>query len=371
MTINFQADNLVCNTINGSAPLLSPATTKGDLLVDDGTALQRLGVGANAFVLTADSTQTLGVKWAAVPAGFTNPMTTAGDIITGGSGGTAQRLGIGTAGFVLTSVSGTPAWAVAFVNPMSTKGDLIAGGAAGAATRLPVGADALVLVADSTQTLGVKWAAATPLTTKGDVLTFGSAPDRLAVGTNGQVLTADSTQTDGIKWATPTAGFANPMTTSGDLITGGVAGAAGRLAIGTTGQILTVISGAPGWSTSTAALVGSANTFTKAQVVSPVINNTATGTVTPDLSASNNFRYVLTGNLTIGTPTNPADGGVYNFRLKQDGTGTRIITWPSAFKFPGGVAPVLSTAAGAVDFLSTYYDATDAVYECNLNKAFA
>lgn len=42
-----------------------------------------------------------------------------------------------------------------------------------------------------------------PLTTKGDVLTYSTINARLGVGSNGQVLTADSTQTTGIKWATP------------------------------------------------------------------------------------------------------------------------------------------------------------------------
>ena len=43
--------------------------------------------------------------------GFTNPMTTAGDLIDATTGGAPQRLGIGTNGYVLTVVSGAPAWA--------------------------------------------------------------------------------------------------------------------------------------------------------------------------------------------------------------------------------------------------------------------
>ena len=44
---------------------LSPATIKGDLIVDNGTNNVRLPVGTNGHVLTADSTVAEGVKWAA------------------------------------------------------------------------------------------------------------------------------------------------------------------------------------------------------------------------------------------------------------------------------------------------------------------
>ena len=46
----------------------------------------------------------------------------------------------------------------------------------------------------------------TPLTTKGDLFTFSTVDARLGVGTNGHVLTADSTQSVGIKWAAPAPG---------------------------------------------------------------------------------------------------------------------------------------------------------------------
>ena len=48
---------------------LSPTTTKGDLIVDNGIDPVRLPVGSNGQVLTADSTVTEGVKWADAASG--------------------------------------------------------------------------------------------------------------------------------------------------------------------------------------------------------------------------------------------------------------------------------------------------------------
>jgi len=45
-----------------------------------------------------------------------------------------------------------------------------------------------------------------PLTTKGDVWGYSTTDARIPIGSNGQVLTADSTQTLGLKWATPSGG---------------------------------------------------------------------------------------------------------------------------------------------------------------------
>jgi hypothetical protein len=57
----------------------STLTTKGDLLVTDGSALNRLAVGTNDLAVLADSSATNGVKWGQIPAASiaTDAVTTA------------------------------------------------------------------------------------------------------------------------------------------------------------------------------------------------------------------------------------------------------------------------------------------------------
>lgn len=87
-----------------------------------------------------------------------SPMTTGGDLIYGGASGTGTRLANGTAGQILQSNGTTlaPTWvAQPVTSPLTTKGDIY--GFSTVNARIPVGADRLALVADSSQTLGVKW----------------------------------------------------------------------------------------------------------------------------------------------------------------------------------------------------------------------
>ncbi|WP_175991729.1 hypothetical protein [Burkholderia stagnalis] len=79
--------------------------TNGTLALAQNTGVTAYTDGTNWFTLRGASTGGGG--------GMTNPMTTLGDIITGGSGGTPMRLGIGTSGQVLTVVSGVPSWGAA------------------------------------------------------------------------------------------------------------------------------------------------------------------------------------------------------------------------------------------------------------------
>lgn len=93
-------------------------------------------------------------------------------------------------------------------------------------------------------------------------------------------------------------------------------------------------------------------------------------TVNVDASLGGNFKVTLAGNRTLANPTNLSDGQIINFRLKQDGTGSRTLAYGSKYKFPSGVAPVLTTTAGAVDFMSCQYDAEDDTLVCVMNRDF-
>lgn len=115
----------------------------------------------DGFLLAADGAR--GLEWVdPATISLTNPMTTAGDIIVGDTGGTPARLAKGSDGQVLTVDPTTHllVWATpsaGFTNPMTTKGDLIVGDTGGSAIRKAVGSNGQVLTADSASTGGVKW----------------------------------------------------------------------------------------------------------------------------------------------------------------------------------------------------------------------
>lgn len=66
----------------------------------------------------------------------------------------------------------------------------------------------------------------------------------------------------------------------------------------------------------------------------------------------------LTGNVVYTAPTAVA-GKSFRHIQKQDGTGNRTATWPASFKWPGGVAPVLTATASKADIFDFTCDGTN------------
>ena len=76
---------------------------------------------------------------------------------------------------------------------------------------------------------------------------------------------------------------------------------------------------------------------------------------------------VLKGNRTLSNPLNMVAGLVYRITVVQDSTGSRTLSYGSAFKFPAGTAPTLTTAANAVDEMWFSCDGTN-MKLCVLSK---
>jgi len=95
------------------------------------------------------------------------------------------------------------------------------------------------------------------------------------------------------------------------------------------------------------------------QAYSPIVTLTDASTVSTDCNDGYIFTVTLEGNRALGNPSNLAAGATYIWIIKQDGTGSRTLSYGSAFHFAGGTAPTLTTAAAAVDVLSAVSDGTN------------
>lgn len=230
-------------------------TTKGDIFAKSATVITRLGAGLNGQVLIADSTESLGLKWA-------ESLVTS---VFGRTGSVTAQ----TADYNATQISNMASGSISATNVqaaineldnekvarniLTQKGSMYVASAPQVAIDLPVGIDTHVLTADSAALSGVKWASApvlsifgrsgtvaavsgdytagqvtnvpsgtissnnvqdalneldtektakSTLTSKGDiyVATAASTPSNLTVGINNQMLIPDSTTATGLRW---------------------------------------------------------------------------------------------------------------------------------------------------------------------------
>ena len=88
-------------------------------------------------------------------------------------------------------------------------------------------------------------------------------------------------------------------------------------------------------------------TFRNDYIETPVTANTGTA-YTINIANGTVQILTLTGNCTFTFPTATA-GKSFIMILKQDGTGSRTVTWPSAVKWPAGTAPTITSTASKAD----------------------
>lgn len=153
-------------------------------------------------------------------------------------------------------------------------------------------------------------------------------------------------------YATSGSGTTIPLT-AGPTFTGmvalGSATTSGNVGIGTTNPLATIDINGGAYCRITAAGTQSAG-----------------GTLTPNMATECAIEFTFgAGNLTVANPTTILAGATLTIFPIQDGTGSRIITWGTDYKWAGATAPTLSTAASDKDAISCFAD-TSATLICTL-----
>jgi hypothetical protein len=101
--------------------------------------------------------------------------------------------------------------------------------------------------------------------------------------------------------------------------------------------------------TSDATKNSAAATLTNKRITARVVAMADGATITPNGDTTDLGTVTIAGNRTLAAPTGtPTDGQLLTFRITQDATGSRTITWNAIYSFQDG-APVLQTTAAAVD----------------------
>jgi len=81
----------------------------------------------------------------------------------------------------------------------------------------------------------------------------------------------------------------------------------------------------------------------------------ASGVIILNFGAGNNFEVTLTsGTQTLASPANASGGQTGTIIVRQDNTGSRLLTYSGAWSFQSNTAPTLTTTASGVDLLAYY-----------------
>jgi hypothetical protein len=132
----------------------------------------------------------------------------------------------------------------------------------------------------------------------------------------------------------------------------------GTIATSTIGTLTTTLTGDLTISTGSAtvgtrvAVLNTAQQYSRAHNFAATALTITSGTVPWNLAENQVATLTVTTNSTMNTPTNPQAGCTYVMIVTQGTGGNNTLSFSTAYKFTGGVAPVLSTGSAQVDVLS-------------------
>jgi hypothetical protein len=305
-----------------------------------------------------------------------SPMTTLGDIIYGGTGGTGTRLAAGTNGYVLTVASGVPSWSSAgsgwgltgnagtdpATNFIGTTDDQalvfkingIKAGEISSGSNTYFGYKALFSKTYGYNNTANGYQALTYNTTGYSNTVNGY--EALMYNTTGSTNTAIGYQA-GRLWGGVTANFFS----SNSVFIGANTSA---LEESQTNEIV-IGYNAIGAGSNTATLGNTSITRTvlrgdvsaKRYVLTQPSAIAAAATTTIDLSLGNVFQVKLGANIGTLTLTNPAVG-TYLIKFTQDATGGRTVVWPTSWAWLGGSWPTVTATADKTDIVTLIWDGT-------------
>ena len=262
---------------------------------------------------------------------------------TGIASALADNVGSAGAPVVFNGALGTPSSGTlthATGLPVSTG---ISGLGTGVATALAAGVTGSgdIVLASSptlvTPVLGV--AAATSI----NGLSISTSTGTLAIA-NGKTATISNTLT-----------FSGTDSSTLNIGNGGTLASGAYTATGTSGGVIPLLNGvnvvSAGWSSA------------------PDAFSCASSTVTPNFATASYFTCTLSENITVENPTNPATGQSIVFHFKQ-GSGSYTVSWGTAYYFPGGTPPTISTGSGALDSIACNDPLVTTEYDCTFAQNF-
>ena len=298
-------------TANAAFAALSPMTTLGDIIYEDATPTP-VRLAGNTTTTKKFLTQTGNGTISAAPGWNT---IVAGDVPTLNQNTTGTASNVTGVVALINGGTGTAAASanVAFnaLSPLTTKGDIL--GFSTVNARVPIGTDGQVLTADSTQTLGLKWASASTGTVTSVALTVPSflSVSGSPVTTSGTLAVTLATQNANLVFAGPSSGGAATPTFRSLVFADipSTAAATASTIMARDASVNTRINTIAQNSATTATAAGT-TTFTVASAPLQQFTGSTTQTVVlPDATTLTNGWQFQVFNRSTGTVTVNANGG--------------------------------------------------------------